>query len=132
MASRGDDGHDYAQIDRAYEKAMANTGAPFFIVAKTEKGHGFSKIANKDGWHGKPLDKELAAEAIKELGGENSATIQVRKPDPITPPQKQFTAKPFVCPQYSTAYSTREAYGDALKALGAVYEDLIVLDAEVS
>ncbi len=38
----------------------------------------------------------------------------------------------FVCPQYNTAYSTREAYGDALKALGAVYEELIVLDAEVS
>jgi len=126
------DGHDYAQIDRAYEKAMASIGAPFFIVAKTEKGHGFSKIANKDGWHGKPLDKELAAEAIKELGGENNATIQVRKPDPISAPPKKFTAQPFVCPQYSTAYSTREAYGDALKALGAVYEDLIVLDAEVS
>ncbi len=54
-------GHDYEQIERAYEKAIANTGAPFFIVAKTEKGHGFSKIANKEGWHGKPLDKELAA-----------------------------------------------------------------------
>ncbi len=125
------DGHDYAQIEKAFEKAMTNTGAPFFIVAKTEKGHGFSKIANKDGWHGKPLDKELAAEAIKELGGNNNVTVQVSKPEKISTPAKKPPGK-FVCPQYTTPYSTREAYGDALKALGAVYEEVIVLDAEVS
>ncbi len=126
------DGHDYTQIDKAYEKALANSGSPFFIVAKTEKGHGFSKIANKDGWHGKPLDKELATEAIKELGGEYNSTIQVRKPDPLPASAKKSSTQTFVCPEYTAAYSTREAYGDVLKALGSVFEDLIVLDAEVS
>jgi transketolase len=38
----------------------------------------------------------------------------------------------FVCPQYDAAYSTREAYGDALKVLGGVYDEVVVLDAEVS
>ena len=125
-------GHDYEQIERAYNKALANTGAPFFIVAKTEKGHGFSKIANKDGWHGKPLDKELAEEAIKELGGQYQSTIQVSKPEPMPAPTKKFVAQKLVYPEYSSDYSTREAYGDALKVLGGVYEDLVVLDAEVS
>jgi transketolase len=125
------DGHDYGQIEKAFEKAISHTGSPFFIIAKTEKGHGFSKIANKDGWHGKPLDKELAAEAIKELGGNNNVSVQVTKPNTIPLPAKKAPGK-FVCPEFTGAYSTREAYGDALKALGAVYEDLIVLDAEVS
>ncbi len=124
-------GHDYAQIEKAFEQAMSNTGSPFFIVAKTEKGHGFSKIANKDGWHGKPLDKELAAEAIKELGGNNNVTVQISKPESMSALVKKPPGK-FVCPQYTTPYSTREAYGDALKALGAVYDELIVVDAEVS
>ena len=125
------DGHDYSQIEKAFEKAMAHTGSPFFIVAKTEKGHGFSKIANKDGWHGKPLDKELAAEAIKELGGNNNVSVQVSKPEPMSAPVTKPPGS-FVCPEYDAPYSTREAYGDALKALGAVYEELIVVDAEVS
>lgn len=37
------DGHDYAQIEKAFEKAMTNTGAPFFIVAKTEKAMDLAK-----------------------------------------------------------------------------------------
>jgi transketolase len=125
------DGHNYAQIEKAYQNALAHTGSPYFIVAKTEKGHGFSKIANKDGWHGKPLDRELAAQAIKELGGNNNVSVQVAKPESMATPKKKSPSK-FECPQYTAAYSTREAYGDALKALGPVYEDLIVLDAEVS
>ena len=126
------DGHNCDQIDKAYEKALAHTGSPYFIIAKTEKGHGFSKIANKDGWHGKPLDKELAQEAIKELGGQYNSTIEVHKPLPLTTPTNKANLQKFVCPEFTGAYSTREAYGDALKALGAADPDVIVLDAEVS
>jgi transketolase len=124
-------GHDYDAIERAYEEALATKGQATFIVAKTEKGHGFSQIANKDGWHGKPLSKEQAEEAIKELGGDHHTTTQVQKP----PDGNPRVAKPkanFVPPSYTSDYSTREAYGDTLKILGGIYDEMIVVDAEVS
>ncbi len=124
-------GHDYNAIEKAYDEALSVQGKPTFIVAKTEKGHGVSLVANKDGWHGKPLSKEQAEEAIKELGGNKSTSVKVQKPKPITP----AAAKPagaFTCPKYDSSYSTREAYGDALKELGAIDEEIVVVDAEVS
>ena len=38
----------------------------------------------------------------------------------------------FECPTYNGPVATREAYGDALKALGDGFKDVVVLDAEVS
>ncbi|MFX4997808.1 transketolase family protein, partial [Acinetobacter baumannii] len=37
----------------------------------------------------------------------------------------------FECPVYEKPIATREAYGDALKALGAVNPKVVVVDAEV-
>lgn len=124
------DGHNLEQIDKAYAEAIKTTGKPTLIIAKTEKGHGYSKIANKDGWHGKPLPKDQAEEAIKELGGEQHMKIEVQKPAPgKAPAEKKGNYQP---PVYDKPVATREAYGDALKALGASREDVIALDAEVS
>src|SRR5439155_188284 len=53
------DGHDVDAIDRAFGEASDGT-APTFIVARTEKGHGVSFLANAEGWHGKALDQEQA------------------------------------------------------------------------
>jgi transketolase len=126
-------GHDYDAIEKAYAEALSVKGQPTFIVAKTEKGHGFAEIANKDGWHGKPLPKDMAEKAIKELGGNTSASVQVQKPAGGGEPIKPAKAKSaFAAPKYDSDYSTREAYGDALKLLGDIYDDVIVLDAEVS
>src|SRR5438034_1019680 len=43
------DGHDVEAIDAAYREATDGTG-PTFIVARTEKGHGVSFLANAEGW----------------------------------------------------------------------------------
>ncbi|MCL4541496.1 MAG: thiamine pyrophosphate-dependent enzyme, partial [Chloroflexi bacterium] len=43
------DGHDPAAIAMAYTRAL-RASAPTLIVAKTEKGHGVSFLANKEGW----------------------------------------------------------------------------------
>src|SRR5437867_4099797 len=52
------DGHDLAQIDKAFDSATKNAnGKPHAIIAKTFKGKGISFLENKDGWHGKPLKK---------------------------------------------------------------------------
>lgn len=123
------DGHDCEQIDRALKETRQPGGKPVVIIAKTEKGHGFSEIANKENWHGKPLNKEQAEAAIAELGGLQDIRLAVQKP--VNVESKDLVIGKFVCPEYSGSVATREAYGDALKALGAARQDVVVLDAEV-
>lgn len=61
-------GHDYSEIDAAYEKAMIHQDAPVAIIAKTIKGKGVSFLEDKNGWHGKALSKEELSKALAELG----------------------------------------------------------------
>src|ERR1700691_3186693 len=63
------DGHDVAAVLAALDRAKATKGRPQAIVARTIKGHGFSEVAGKPNWHGKPFSKEQLAAAIKEIGG---------------------------------------------------------------
>jgi len=127
------DGHDVQAIDRAYTEALQQTEQPTVLIAKTEKGHGVSFTANKDGWHGKAMNAEQAADAIKELGGERHITISVHKPENLTPAAGP-AAQPLKLPVYDagTKEATRKAYGDALVAIGAARPDVIVTDGEVS
>ncbi len=63
------DGHDVAAVLAALDKAKATKGKPQAIIARTIKGHGFSQVADKLNWHGKPFSKDQLAAAIAELGG---------------------------------------------------------------
>ena len=45
------------------------------MIAKTEKGHGVSFLANREGWHGKALSQEEAERAIAELGGPRDLSV---------------------------------------------------------
>ena len=67
------DGHDVAEIDRAYEAALAGDGQPVAIVAQTVKGKGVAAVENLNGFHGKPLEDPEAA--IEELGGRRNLTV---------------------------------------------------------
>src|SRR5271155_1534961 len=62
------DGHDIAAIVRAVDRArgpeLARSGRPQAIIARTEKGHGVSFLADKDGWHGKPVPKDDLPRAL--------------------------------------------------------------------
>jgi transketolase len=40
------------------------------IIAKTVKGKGISFMEGKNTWHGKPINDEEYAKALKELGVE--------------------------------------------------------------
>ena len=126
------DGHDLGEIDGAYVDARETSGRPAVILARTIKGKGVAEIEDKEGWHGVALKPDLAVRAIDELGGERDLHIEVRKPEKGTPAIKPERAKlPLPTYQLGDKVPTRKAYGDALVALGARPE-VVVLDGEVS
>lgn len=61
------DGHDFAQLIKAFESAKGHRAAPTMIIARTIKGKGVSFLEHAPGWHGKALNEEQAAAAYKEL-----------------------------------------------------------------
>ena len=48
------DGHDAAQITAAYDKAVAGTGKPVLICARTVIGHGAPTKSGSSRAHGLP------------------------------------------------------------------------------
>ena len=63
------DGHDVNALHDAFEQAKTVKGRPTIILAHTVKGKGVSFMEGKSGWHGKAIDDESFAQAMKELGG---------------------------------------------------------------
>jgi len=125
------DGHDVEAIDAAYAEAVATTGKPTVLFAKTHKGKGVKAVDDQPGKHGQPLaDPE---EAIAELGGERHLTVTVAKPDTSVAPHT-FPAEPGALPRWEVGeeVATRLAYGEALAALGAFRPNVVALDGEVS
>lgn len=147
------DGHDFAEIDKAFELAVNNkSDKPFVIIAKTFKGKGISFLENKDGWHGKPLKKEDLEKALAELGEvDDNLKFDLPKPKggpvslhprPTSSAQgspagarrgSPALATPMVQVQYSIGeeIATREVYGEVLAKLGKQNPDIYALDAEV-
>jgi len=124
------DGHDVDAIDAAFADAIATTGKPTVLVARTLKGKGVAAVANENGFHGKPLDDPDAA--IAELGGLSDVRVEVAKPTVSARTHK--AASTLELPRYEIGaeVATRKAYGDALAALGAARPDVVVVDGEVS
>jgi transketolase len=124
------DGHDVAAIDEAYAQAVATTGQPSVIIARTEKGHGVKAVADQPGRHGKPLDDPDAA--IEELGGIRDIRVDVPKPE-IDGKPHAFPTEALSLPVYEpgTKEATRKAFGDALVALGKADGTVVAIDGEV-
>jgi transketolase len=124
------DGHDVEAIARAYDEAIATTGKPTAIFARTLKGKGVKAVEDQPGRHGKPLDDPEAA--IAELGGERDLTVRLAAPETGTP--HRFSTSGGELPTWDVGEeeATRKAYGEALTALGALRGDVVALDGEVS
>ncbi|MBJ7609522.1 MAG: transketolase [Candidatus Dormibacteraeota bacterium] len=128
------DGHDIEQIDQALGDARSERERPTVVLARTIKGKGFSEIEDRDDWHGKPLPPDMAERAIAELGGIRDLRVETPNPEPGTSAvRKGGQGVSISLPTYEkdAKVATRRAYGDALKALGA-RPDVVVLDGEVS
>ncbi|WP_405957199.1 transketolase [Streptomyces phaeochromogenes] len=125
------DGHDVDAIDRAYREAVATVGQPTAIIARTLKGKGVASVQDREGLHGKPLPD--AEEAIAELGGVRDLRVEVRQP-PAARMLHAVRAGHLELPRYETGdeVATRNAYGQALAALGTARGDVVALDGEVS
>ena len=65
------DGHDLAALSAALDEAETGKCMPSSILAHTVKGKGVSFMEGKNAWHGKAIDDDSFAQAMKELGGAN-------------------------------------------------------------
>ncbi|MFC8873005.1 transketolase [Streptomyces sp. NPDC057148] len=124
------DGHDVDAIDRAYGEALSTKGQPTAIVARTLKGKGVEAVEDREGQHGKPLPE--AEEAIAELGGPRDLAVRVQEPPAARALHSAGTGE-IELPRYDKddEVATRNAFGEALAALGTARGDVVALDGEV-
>jgi transketolase len=131
------DGHDVEALLDAYARARDTRGRPTAIVARTLKGKGVSIFEGKPGWHGKALKK--GPELDRALAELEAQRVDAPGPPPIPPPRDPAPREPepaageIAPPAYGPGdrIATREAFGKALAALGAVDGRVVALDADV-
>ena len=61
------DGHNFEELEGAFNKARETKGKPFAIVMNTIKGKDVSFMENDAGWHGKAPNDAEYAQAMSEL-----------------------------------------------------------------
>jgi len=124
------DGHDVEAIEAAYTEAENTVGQPVAIVAQTKKGKGVKAVEDQPGKHGKPLDD--ADEAIAELGGERSLSVDVARPSTEKPHVFETSGGSLPSYELGDEVATRKAYGESIAALADIRGDVVALDGEVS
>ncbi|TDT31550.1 transketolase [Streptomyces sp. BK208] len=124
------DGHDVDAIDRAYGEALSTRDQPTAIVARTLKGKGVEAVEDREGQHGKPLPD--AEEAVAELGGPRDLRVRVHAPEDARAPHSTGSGEAEL-PRYDKGdeVATRNAFGEALAAVGTARGDVVALDGEV-
>ncbi len=148
------DGHGPDAIKAAFtvfaERQGQADAVPMAIVANTIKGWGCPSIQG-GGWHGKVPSGEALTRALGELDERrveltsalNANDVFEIQPPADAPARTEQTAE---LPSLSDTMrkmdmetvlhagrlATRKAYGIALRALGRINDDVVVLDADVS
>lgn len=139
------DGHNLDEIKRAYQWATSNDQTddqPKMILAKTIKGKGVDFLEDAEGWHGKALNQEELERAVAQLGEVDLAlTGEVAQPETQVEVVSAISeveneegdnSQDQLKFELGGVMATRKAYGQALAALGAKYQNVLALDAEVS
>ncbi|MFJ6081035.1 transketolase [Streptomyces sp. NPDC092369] len=131
------DGHDVDAIERAYGEAESTIGRPTVILARTLKGKGVASVQDREGLHGKPLPEP--EEAIAELGGQRGLRVHVQAPPAARMLHSVDGGGVLELPRWDKGddgksgkgVATRDAFGQALVALGTARGDVVALDGEV-
>jgi transketolase len=127
-----EDGHDLEEIIEVL-MGVGLDERPLAIIAKTYKGAGVSFLQDKDGWHGKPLNAEEAAQAIAELQPTAKSGLGVAIPAPTQLPAPNLAAPasyPAISYQLGDKIATREAYGNALVRVGEADPRVVAVDGD--
>ena len=126
------DGHDIEEIIEVLG-GIGLDDKPLVIIAKTYKGAGVSFLQDKDNWHGKPLNKEEATQAIAELAPSAKSGLGVAIPSPTPLPAPNLAAPagyPAISYKLGDSIATREAYGTALVRLGEADPRINAMDGD--
>ena len=126
------DGHDLEEISEVLSGVGLND-QPLVIIAKTYKGAGVSFLQDKDGWHGKPLNKEEAAKAIAELqpSAKSGIGVPIPAPNQLPAPANAIPASyPPINYKLGDLIATREAYGAALVRIGEADLRVVAMDGD--
>lgn len=141
------DGHEFAEIDAAYEKALVYKGGPTAILAKTVKGRGIPIWEDKNGWHNRMLPPEELAAALKVFEKDQDVRGMIAKPDvqreetrdksqvssvKYQAAGQNLTPDTLTPDTYTSLIATKTAFGDALTSLGKQIPNLVVLDGDVA
>jgi transketolase len=127
------DGHNLKEVLGAYDKAMQIRDKPIMIIAGTIKGKGISFLEDKNGWHGKALNRGEFQTALGELGAVDMSVIgEISRPEDQRAEKKAPVEAEMIVYDKDKPFATREAYGRALKRLFPQFPDMVVLDGEVS
>jgi len=129
------DGHDIAEIIKAFDEAEATKGKPTIILAKTYKGRDFPKIEDEMNWHGKAMgakSEEIVAHLKTQLTSEEfKPTIKAPVVDaPVVDLTNIKLSEP---PNYKKGdkLATRQAYGTALVKIGKNNDRVCGLDGDM-
>ena len=130
-------GHSIPDLLAAYETARNTTNRPTIVLAETIKGKGLTGIEGLENWHGKTLDRNMAAKVVanleKQLTGAESRwnanlpSSRVEAPNKLAPPT--VGKPPYQIGGKEVA--TRKGFGDGLAALTQAAPFTVVLDADV-
>jgi len=126
------DGHDLDEILEVLA-AVGLGHQPLVILAKTLKGGGVSFLQDKEGWHGKPLSKEEAAQAFAELQPTAKSGIghPIPAPNQLPAPKNEAPASyPPTTYKPGDMVATREAFGNALVRIGGVDARIVAMDGD--
>ena len=126
------DGHDVDAIDRAYREAATDTGRPTVIFARTLMSNGVKTVGDRLGRRVRASDDREGM--IAELASERRLRVHVVRPGIVRRPHRFEVCGQRNLPRWDVGaeIATREAYGEALAALGHRRGDVVALDGEVS
>ena len=125
------DGHDVDAIDRAYREAATDTGRPTVIFARTLMSNGVKTVGDRLGRRVRASDDRVGM--IAELASERRLRVHVVRPGIVRRPHRFEVCGQGNLPRWDVGaeIATREAYGEALAALGHRRGDVVALDGEV-